>query len=363
MSLNSTVKVKAIGCKNSWLVLDTQNSPPSWSFGILIGFTCILEFISSLLNICVFVGLIRLWRSNTHRSVSVLINLVVTDLIYNFTAELLYTIHLILQQYDIIICNLIFTIGVFGLFLCLVSFLMLVLATIERYVAIFYPFRHVQYSNSKISFICIGVVYVLSVSFTIMFRLSNFSFASGISVLALLTLGGILMVFAFGRILLLTQRVKKDIERLKVGNIEGEMAGNRPRLMVPGEIGSDMAENRTAGRKKLRKWRQHQRNAVLIALLLSCLLSCYLPYLIGVSLFVFGKSAVKVTKETLHWLWMFMLVNATLNPVLFFFCDKEIRFHIMKALGFHNRIEPDAINSKTSRSSSIATNVSPQDVS
>ena len=328
-------------CHNSWLV--TSTSSPFSSISILLAFTCILEIVSTLLNLGVFLGLLRLRKSNSNRYLAVLLNLVVTDLLYNLTAEFLYIVHLALQTYGTVSCQIVVTIGWLGLYLCLLSFFMLVLATFERYIAIFHPFRYLRLITSRIFLAAISFVYLVSIIFTCMFRLSNFSFAAGISVLVLLSFGGLLLACVYIRIFWLRRKIGSEIQKQKPNRIvpqsvthqsENEMAPRQKQRTSLSVISSKVSaspnqtENTKKGESKARQ--RDRKNVFLVVFLLICMAVCYLPYLIGVSLYVFAKNKVTISKELLHWLWSILLINATINPVLFFYIDKEIRYHICR---------------------------------
>lgn len=364
---NSTVnKTQPMGCHKSWLVISTS-APSSArnSLRFLLAINCMFEVISTLLNIGVLVGLVRLRRYNSNRHVGILINLVVTDLLYNLTAEMLYISHVGLQIFNVVACKLVVAIGWFGLFLCLVSFLMLVLATVERYVAVFYPFKYLRFVSSKLFLAIIGLVYLISIMATLMFRLSSFSFAAGISVLVLVLVGGFILTFAFVRVFWLSHKIGKEMHRQKVARMaprlnSGSSEGHQTHLTVRdarvahGVSASPISEEAREKKRKFRIWHRDRRNTYLIAFLLVCLIVCYLPYLIGVSLYAFAKGKVDVSKELLHWLWSVMLINATVNPLFFFYFDKEIRYHIFKVIGCR-RVGLDSETSMTRflRSSSV----------
>ena len=342
MSNNTTYKPQPPGCYNSWLVTSTSSSSPN-STSLLLAVTCIFETVSTLLNISVFLALLRLRRYNSNRHVGILLNLVVTDLMYNLTAEFLYIVHLGLQSFNMIVCQIVVAIGWFGLFLCLISFFMLVLATVERYIAVFYPFKYLTFVNSKISLAAIASVYLLSITATLMFRLSSFSYAAGITVLILLLFGGFVLVFAFARVFWLSHKIGKEMHRQKASRLASLGHASSPKQSHPhltvqhaSDTSSMAASPRLADAEKKRKfriWHRDRKNAFLIAFLLGCLVVCYLPYLVGVSLFAFAKGKVTVSKELLHWLWSIMLINATINPLFFFYFDREIRYHIFKVFG------------------------------
>ena len=356
----------AEGCSKAWLVIGDKFSKSK--YGLLTAIHCIFEIICGFLNVVIFIAIMKLRRTNTRRNTLVLLNVVVTDLIYTFTGELAYIVNLILQLCRETVCQVVTFIEVFGLFLCIVSFLMLVVATMERYIAIFHPFRHNEIMSSYKCAFLICLVYVIGVSLTAMFKLSRFGFAAGVTVLTVLVIGGIMMSFAFVRIFILSKRLKAQIVGRKLGTIGDDNHNttvasrgqatqpqtNTRNLSVisgPNPTQLSLSEEEQNRATQLRLWKRDRRNAILIALLLICLLACYLPYLIGVSLFVFAKSKVYVSKELLHWLWAFMLINSTLNPVFFFFFDKEIRYHIFKIFGCENRVAAETEKSYFSRGS------------
>lgn len=363
---NTTSAMPVEGCSKAWLVIGDKFSKST--YGLLTAIHCIFEIICGFLNVVILIAMIKLQRTNTRRNTLVLMNVVVTDLIYTFTGELAYIVNLVLQLCRETVCQIVTFIEVVGLFLCIVSFLMLVVATMERYIAIFYPFRHIDIMNSYKCAFLICVVYVIGVSLTAMFKLSRFGFAAGVTLLTVLITGGILMSFAFVRVFILSNRLKAQIVGQKLGTIgddnqsttvasHGQTAPpqtNRRNLSVisgPNPTQSSLSEEEKNRATRLRLWKRNRRNAILIALLLICLLACYLPYLIGASLFVFAKSKVYVSKELLHWLWAFMLINSMLNPVFFFFFDKEIRYHIFKIFNCENRVAAEAEKSYFSRGS------------
>ena len=326
-------------CHTSWLV-STKSSPLN-SISILLAVTCLLETTSTVLNTGVFLGLLRLRRSNSNRYVGILLNLVVTDLLYNLTAEFLYIIHLALQTFNVLSCQLVAAIGWLGLFLCLISFLMLVLATVERYIAIFYPFRYLGFIHSKICLAAIVLVYLISAVSTLMFRLSSFSYAAGISVLTLLSFGGLVLISVYARVFWLRHKIGKEIQKQRAPEVapkittyppeEGSEQGYpQTRRLTTHQSLAPTKQNGNSRKGRFRNWSRDKRVAFLVALLLICMIVCYLPYLIAVSLHVFAKSKVTVSRELLHWLWSIMLINATLNPIIFFYFDKEIRYHIVK---------------------------------
>ena len=356
-------------CYTSWLV--TTASSPMSSISILLAITCIFESVSSILNVSVFFGLLRLRRSSSNRYTGILLNLVVSDLLYNLTAEFLYIVHLALQTYNIVSCQLVTAISWLGLFLCLVSFFMLVLATFERYIAVFHPFKYVRFIQSRVFLAAVSFVYLLSFISTLMFRLSNFSYAAGISVLVLLIFGGFILVLVFVKVFWLRHRISKESRSWRLTVKVSPMQPWPVESFQPGHPRSDrivshqLASKETAAASSQRmektskggpsNQRRDGKSAVLIAFLLICMIVCYVPYLIGVSLFAFAKEQVAISKELLHWLWSIMLVNATLNPIIFFFLDKEIRYHISKVCSCLQFVpEQDTSTAYFLRSSAVA---------
>ncbi len=312
MSNNTTIPSKP-GCYTTWLVVLPISTSQIPFYGVLAAIHIIFQLVSTTLNVLVVKAIIILRSKNHARSHMVSLNLCLTDLAYNLTTELAYIILLIIQLRDIANCHLVTFIGISGLFLCFASFLLLLFTTLERYIAVFHPFNYHSCFSSRLLTICMIAVYFVAACATMVFRISRFQFAAGLSLLILIMIGGSVMVVAFVRIFRFVYQTQSQLRSQRVASIADSTVG----------------ESSNTAEKNKRARQRDQGYANLIASLLSFMLICYLPYLIAISLFFFAKS-VHVSKGLLHWLWALLLINATLNPICFCFFDKEIRHEIAK---------------------------------
>ena len=319
------------GCNKGWLVVLPISPPEVPSYNLLVAIHCMFQAASSALNFLVARALVSLRKKNGPRCHTVALNLCLTDLIYNVTTELAYIILLILQLFGIVHCRLVTLIEVTGLFLCFASFLFLLFATVERYIAVFRPFQYESFFTSRFLPLAVFAIYLTSAAATAGLILSSFSYGAGIILLIFLSICGIVTASLFVRIFKLVYRVR--------GQMQMQSAE-----VAAAAVTTHGAEN-VSIRGKHRTWRNNSGYANLVAFLLVCMVACYLPYLIGVSLYVFATGDL-VSKKLLHWLWTLMLVNVCLNPICFCYFDKEIRAEIKKTLRREpSRLEDSAVTS------------------
>eukprot|EP00794_Sanderia_malayensis_P017061 gene17061-18779_t len=325
ISTNSNVALNP-ACSGAWfIVLPLSTSDVVW-YSLLAVIHLFLQLTATVLNSLVIKAIAALRTKNRTRPHTITLNLCITDLVYSMTTELVYIALLLLQLSTTTIdCSLVLFIGVTGLYLCFASFLFMVFATVERYVAIFRPFDYVSYFTTKLMSICVIFTYLIAGALTAMFHLTSFGFAAGITVLSLLCGGGIIMTVAFVRIFAFVFRLQKELkqqhtDRGHINNVKED----------DGDTGGTRARRATQ--------RKNHGYARLLAFLLLSMCACYIPYLAAMCVHVFAKS-VSVPKSLLHWLWALLLVNSTLNPICFCFFDKEIRHEVKQTLKSKNRIE------------------------
>ena len=203
-------------------------------------------------------------------------------------------------------CWLIVTMGITGYTLACVSLLTVAFVSLERYIAIFYPFQATQTMTPKVvytSCVAVWLFSILLINGVLFLNLARAFYWINATMIAFTYIWN---CFVYARI---TRQARKLRRKLAVRQ--------------------SMFLNETL---KVRKSRGTQiAGSIIIALLV-----CYLPQVI-VSLLKLITRAYFVTEYLEYWAMTFGLANSMLNPLLYCYYNTEIRNELLRLVGFRRK--------------------------
>lgn len=256
-------------------------------------------------NILVFVAVLRKLELRTVHNTSILF-LAATDLLVALIAQSSFIVYQgsKLQEHAFS-CEALAT-YTSTVFICAgLSILTLIFITLERYFAIFYPFKYQHLVTTERTIFLIVVVWILWIIFISFVRFSPGTTTSTLGVIAsvLILTSIIITVFVYYKVQKLVLRTRRTISVSASGASETSGEDGRRRRSIP-----ETKTSRTA------------------AFLTGSMVICLLPTLITWSIF-----QAKVTNDVTFYHIIYpltdtaILLNSTLNPFIYVFRSESIR--------------------------------------
>ena len=193
----------------------------------------------------------------------------------------------------------------------IVSFLSLSLITLERYVAIFYPYRYQEFTVDK-SFIVklIVAIWVLAAVMTGLSFLTYQMILQRVFAIVVIILSLVFSISAHVRIVRVVKRIQRQV-------IEQQSAWRD----CQDQIAANSATNKSKAGINTKATRVAV--SVLIAMFI-----CYIPSGIFTTLRFFG-TANDFIRAAHDWTQSFVLFNSSINPFLYCFQLSEMRRHVL----------------------------------
>ena len=224
-----------------------------------------------------------------------LFNLSLADFLSGLLSQVLWIIFMTAQLLGHQICPLAKVVTFCGLLLLIVSLSTLVLATVERYISIFYPFFHERITNSRVFYITLSIWFVAVLASTLHI-FPAMKPTVNICLAAINSIGCCIITGTYARVFHFAYKVRQEIQA------QASSVGNRQ-----------------TGRNNIR-----ERGSVkMIAVVVGLSLLFYFPY--GISLYIGMFTSIKFDGKTFQALWTFALANSFIDPICYFMFNKKLR--------------------------------------
>ena len=317
---------------------------------MMITFDLTLAPIAFVLNLLVLIVLAK------HRSLRtvpncILISLAFSDMITGlFIQPMKATVTSLILENDYN-CALYLTALQLGYLMGMTSYLSLTLMAVERYVAIFHPFRYQQMTSSRLVVVKpLLAIWLFSIIIMGLSFLTPQMSIMRLFVIALIPTSIIWTAFVYIKVTMLVKRMNSqvaavshvDVEskspsvantsRVRNGTIVAEKSGNPNQncLGYNDVTTTVMAGNATAGNEGARNFQAHQHRSnskatrlVIIIMITICL--CYIPSCVLTFLRDYAKLGDDWVKGVHDWGTSFVLLNSTLNPIIYCLKLKDMR--------------------------------------
>ena len=284
-------------CGEYW-VIDLDSNHTDYQIIALIVINAILSVTSAILNISSILTIRRLKTLN-HGTRLVLLNLCTTDFLTGIVAQPFYIIFLSLQWEGKQVCPLAKSVVTVGLALWMASFIMLIVASTERFLNVLHPFSYERMINSSKPRFVLGTVWCFAAISAALYNIPALKTSLVIASAGLNCIGCIWMSFVYARIFYLVIKHKNRIQAV---------------------------ENRFQDDAGRSKDRNSSTNLTVLIVVTSLL--CYFPY--SIALYYDFFSGSQTPQILVNWLWTLILANSSLNPVLYCVKNSEIRRALLK---------------------------------
>ena len=254
-----------------------------------------------------------IYKTNSLHTIShyIICSMAISDILASFTAQPLYVIELLLASKCIGKCNLFFVTGKVILYLGTLYLLMLIMIYVDRFLAIFHPFKYQSLSSNTV--LTIKILILIWILSTALAMTGLFVSHEIIDTYILLVLGPVTFIWCYYvqiRITLLVRNINKQVaKRIKnqvrpVGHEENSICS----------LNTEVASNTTR----------------IAGIILLGMTFSFVPYLV---LMVIG--AAKPNNEKIHatllWMNTFMLTNSTINALIYSWQLPEMRARLLKS--------------------------------
>ena len=281
-------------CGEIW-VLDLSTSNTSSLLPCLIVLNSIFLCSTIFLNLS---AIVIIWKLDDVPGSNrvILLNLSLADLLSGFFSQLIWIIFMVTQVAGHQLCALATATTFCGFTLWAVSFSILVLASIERYLCIFHPFLHERISSSKLFTITVVCVWLTGLSMSILYQFETMKKPLEIISAVFNSVGCCIMALVYARVFHLAYKVRREIRQ------QADSVNNQP------------TENQSKGRRG---------SVNMKALVVALTLLFYFPY--STALYMTTLGSTKINAVVFSILWTFALANASFNPICYFMLNKALR--------------------------------------
>ena len=226
---------------------------------------------------------------------SILFNLSLVDLLSGLLPQVLWVTFMATQLSGYQFCPLANALTFCGLMLFTVSFLILVLASIERYMCIFHPFVYERVSGSG-TFKIIGCIWLTALSTSILYLFPVMKTPIHVGIAVIVSMGCCVIAFIYGRVFHLALKVRQEIQD------QTASVNNWP---------------------KNRHGRRQRGSIKMTAFVVALSLLCYCPY--GISLFIATFTNTKINSKVFCVFWTIALANTSIDPICYFVFNKTLK--------------------------------------
>ena len=225
-----------------------------------------------------------------------LFNLSLADFLSGFLSQVLWIAFMTGQLLGHQVCSLANATTFCGLLLWTVSFLTLVLASIERYICILYPFSHERITNSRLFFYITLSIWFVAVLASILYLFPVMKPAVNISLGVINCIGCCIITYSYARVFHFAYKVRQEIQD------QASSIGNR---------------------QTSRNNRRERGSIEMMAVVVGLSLLFYFPY--GISLYIAIFTNIKIDAKAFQALWTFALANSFIDPICYFMLNKTLR--------------------------------------
>ena len=304
-------------------LLDCQYVNPyfdnSRSFRINILIVGIIDMLASIPTICLnaLVLLVFIRKRKLRKGGNkLLFSLSITDLLSGIFIQPFLYISIFIsysQGTAQIPCILLILAGILGYAVACVSLLMVSFISLERFIAIFYPYKHINIMTPRmLTLTCIGIWIGSTIIVTsLIFR--NMFFEFFLTNAIIITFTYVWNTFVYVRITRKVQAVRKEIKQM------------HSRFQDP---------NPDASRSKATQ---------IAASIMVALLICYFPQVVLSLVNLFNHNTTFVNVYLDHWAMTFALFSSGLNPIFYCYYNSEIRNEVLSLLYFPRKSETQDI--------------------
>ena len=281
-------------CGQIW-VMDLNSSNASEIIVVLISINGVSLSLAIFLNVSAMIVLKRIQDIPGGNKVT-LFNLSLADFLSGILSQVLWIVFMTGQLLGHQICPLANATTFCGLMLYIVSFSTLVLASIERYICIFYPFLHARITDTRIFLYIIICIWFTGLLNSILYIFPVMKTAVTGCFALINSIGCFIMAYIYARVCHLAYKVRKEIkdQAASVGNQQTE-----------------------------RQDRKERRSVRMIAVVVSVSLLVYFPY--GICLYIGTFTDTIIEAKVFDIIWTLALTNSFLDPICYFMFNKTLR--------------------------------------
>ena len=239
-------------------------------------------------------ALVVIWQAN-HIPGSdrvILLSLSLANLLSGLISQVLWLSFMATQLTGNQICAIAKGVTFFGLLLGTVSFSVLVLASIERYLCIFHPFVHERISRSRTFAKIIVCLWFKALSISLMYPFPALRAAVSIGIAATASLGCCAIAFIYARVCYLAYKVHQQIQ-------------DQARSVHNCSI------------------RRQQGSIKMTAFVVGLTVLLYLPCGISLYMMIFARMTINVT--AFNFLCTIAITTTAVDPICYFILNRTIR--------------------------------------
>ena len=225
-----------------------------------------------------------------------LFNLSLADFLTSLLSQVLWIAFMTAQLLGHRICPLAKAATFCGLMLLTVSSSILVLASIERHICIFYPFVHERIANSKIFFHITLSIWLIALLASTLYLFPVLKPAVSISLAVINSIYCCIIAYIYARVFHFAFKVQKEIQdqASSVGNWQ-------------------------TGRNN----RRERGSVKMMTVVVGLSLLFYCPY--GISLYIMTFTNIKIDAKSFQAFWTFALANSFIDPICYVMLNKKLR--------------------------------------
>ena len=283
--------------------MDPNTSNATETLLTLISINGVSLFLAIFLNASAIIVLTRIQDIPGGNKVT-LFNLSLADFLAGVLSQALWIAFMTAQLLGHQICPLAKATTFFGLMLCAVSFSVLVLASIERYICIFYPFLHERIANSRFFFRITLSNWLVSLLVSTLYLFPVMKPAVNITLAVTNSIGCCIITYIYARVFHFAYKVRKEIQD------QASSVGNRQ-----------------TGRNS----RRERGSVKMIAFVVGLSFLFYFPY--GICLYLVSFTQVKISGKTFRIAWTLSLANTFIDPICYFVLNKTLRTKMIALWG------------------------------
>ena len=285
---------QADNCGEIW-VTHPNSSNATETLLILISINGVSLSLAIFLNASAMIALKQIQDIPGGNKVT-LFNLSLADFLSGLLSQVLWIVFMTVQMLGHQICPLAKVVTFCGLTLLTVSFSTLVLASIERYIAIFYPFHHERITNSRVFFYLTLSIWFIALVASTLHLFPVMKPTVNIILAVIDSIGCCIITYSYVRVFHFAYKVRQEIKD------QASSVGNRQR-----------------GRNN----RRERGSVKMIAVVVGLSLLFYFPY--GISLYIAMFTSIKIDAKAFQALWTFALANSFIDPICYFMFNKKLR--------------------------------------
>ena len=286
------------------LVIEIETNEYDNELTSLIVINCLLSMLTVVLNSTCLLAIFRLKKLEDGTRL-ILMNLCIADVLTGVVSQPLYAVFLFLQKLGGDYCSVASASLSVNLGLAYASFSMLLFASIERYLSLFYPFKYQEFIVGTKPRRIIAVIWLNSVLVPCLYSVKKAKMVLMMSGVILTCLACVLMSFIYIKVLCFAFKIRRRIKH--------ETQGYHPAKDI----------------------RHTSKNITGFLVVLSVVFCA--PHLINTCNKLFF---VRQSNGILgYWFWTLFLANSIANPLCYCMKNREIRKGVLKLISIRTLFE------------------------